>query len=214
MSDEQTITAEEFEGWIRCPDAIKNSKAEYRNDAAQDLWLRMKTGLVRSAARAVSIDQHPAIVEYFIILKGHWSSYKGDIYKSSFWRTGNIDIDLFYPELAAKFTNHFIDVRFHPADIAKIPGASRSAQPSQIRADKDISSTVADSKPLSDSLLRAWCDLYEQAYPANERSEPLAAKSVAGMFPGKSVTRIRLRAVLDRMGATGKKGRPRKGTAD
>jgi hypothetical protein len=49
--------------------------------------------------------------------------------------------------------------------------------------------------PVAQIHLKAWYDLYRQAYSGSADTEATALKSARGMFPGKSVSRDRVRAL-------------------
>jgi hypothetical protein len=49
--------------------------------------------------------------------------------------------------------------------------------------------------PVSEQHLKAWFDLYKQVYQGAADTEANALKSAAGMFPGKLVSRDRVRAL-------------------
>lgn len=123
MAELKELSEEEFAGWIRCPDAFKRIDISFHGDAVQQIWLRLLAGTLRAAAESAFIDEHPQVVKFLMMLPAFWKSFKGNPAQTAFWRTGNIDSGLNYPALRRVVPNHFIDVRFHPEDFAKIPGA-------------------------------------------------------------------------------------------
>jgi hypothetical protein len=82
---------------------------------------------------------------------------------------------------------HF-DVRFEPNAVRAIIGPVAKQ-----------ASAVADVEPaekgpsVSDVHLKAWFEVYRQAYTGASDTEANAVASARGMFPGKSVSRDKVR---------------------
>jgi hypothetical protein len=100
----------------------------------------------------------------------------------------------------------YYGVRFDPVGLDALwaaAGKRRTPEPTGEAADQPA--TTKGGPPLHDTHLDAWATVFRAAYPNG--SEGQAAASVAGCFPDKSVTRVRLRAALEKVGKL-KTGRP------
>lgn len=127
-----------------------------------------------------------------------WGAY-GNSNSESFWRTGDITFRVPIPDTHEFTYVKYFGIRFHRNDLYDLFPERRP---------KESSVLVADgvSKPsVSDALLTAWYDLYLRAYTGAADTEANAVQSAQGMFPGKSVSRERVRELRgERM-----RGRPK-----
>jgi hypothetical protein len=239
MEKPKALTAEEFASWLTPPAALSLFPSGSSQVIKQKIFWRLQAGKIRCAAETAT-QIHGKMVENLFILDGDiWKKLPNEFTVSSFWSSGDFEYDFGDYTRPRKF--RFMGVRFNRTDIGSLLPTAQTAteavpdslttenntllerygyqaKPTGYNLSEQITSEPSEKtqigKPLSESLLRAWCELYRQAYPAKERSENLAMASVAGMFPGKKVTRVRLRAILEELDAVGRKGRPTADSAD
>lgn len=108
-----------------------------------------------------------------------------------FWITGQFDFSRReYGSNHDVKTRHY-NVRFEPPGVHSIVGTLGAAQPLQDSAPDD---DAAKGKPVSPEALKAWFDVYRKVYggSADDTLEN-AHKSARGMFPGRFVSRDRVR---------------------
>ena len=113
------------------------------------------------------------------------------------WITG--DLTYTYKEYGSgdRITARHFDVRFEPNGIHNIvatvsrPPESRDS----VRQNEAANETVSKGPPVSDDHLWAWFEVYKRVYTGSADTEAMALKSATGMFPGKSVTREKIRAL-------------------
>lgn len=128
MLAKDAVTEEEFASWIRAPDAIGRLNAKHDTDAIQQIVMGLQSGAVRAIAEEAFVYSQPGKADYVEISETIWRKHEDESFAQTFWRTGNLILDVWYEQLRKHAKNSFIDVRFHPDDIAKIPGASAPKQ--------------------------------------------------------------------------------------
>jgi hypothetical protein len=85
-------------------------------------------------------------------------------------------------------------VRFEPQGVhAILRGVSKATKPDATPAADD--EPEPKGPPVSPEALKAWFDLYRRIYTGTADTEAMALKSAQGMFPGKSVSRDKIRAL-------------------
>jgi hypothetical protein len=107
----------------------------------------------------------------------------------SFWATG----DLVYTHrfgIYEEVTFRHFDVRFEPESVYAIINRT-PGEP--VAPDPEDSEIIAKGVPVSRTHLEAWYELYRQAYRGADDTEDTALKSAKGMFPGKAVSREKIR---------------------
>jgi hypothetical protein len=112
-----------------------------------------------------------------------------------FWTSGDLTYrarDSSTYEMA--FFRHF-DVRFDPEAVRAIaaPAAKAKAETQAATARDVPAEEIQKGPPVSDAHLRAWFDVFRQAYTGAADTEANALASARGMFPGKSVSRDKVR---------------------
>jgi hypothetical protein len=129
----------------------------------------------------------------FLIPSDHWQHYDHSYSWSTFWVTAQITLGLGreYGSDALISVQHF-GVRFEPKGVlAMIPKPSNIGQPEQ------SSEIESEQKGLrvTDPHLQAWFEFYKKVHGEAEDTEDRALESARMNFPGKSVSRERVRAL-------------------
>jgi hypothetical protein len=168
---------------------------------------RLRTGLASGGAEHRTLQLRNPETGPLEIPQYHWPA--DGLFQNDLWQTGQLTI--FARQRSAPYEQERYDyygVRFDPAGVDALwaaAGRRRVSEPTGEAADQ--AATTKGGPPLHDRHLNAWAAVFRAAYPNG--SEGQAAVSVAGCFPDKSVTRVRLRAALEKVGKLAE-GRPRK----
>jgi hypothetical protein len=166
---------------------------------------RLSTGLARGGAEHRTLQLRNPETGPLEIPQYHWPA--DGLFQNDLWQTGQLTI--FARQRSAPYQQERYDyygVRFDPAGVDALWAAAGKRRVSTGEA-ADQAATTKGGPPLHDRHLNAWAAVFRAAYPNG--SEGQAAVSVAGCFPDKSVTRVRLRAALEKVGKLAE-GRPRK----
>jgi len=198
------LSKEEFVTWLQPRSAVAlltQRNGWPKSDAVRAIITRLSAHLIRAAAEYAVLTNRAGEdrKERFQIPPKHWNPDSQWVPDAALWETGDIYFDLsegsgYSVQVAGRVS--YFGVRFERAGIEAMchtPDEPAEAEP-----------VNSNRKPLSDALLSDWASLFNKAYPGG--SESLAARSVAGMFPDKHVSRARLRRVLPER----KRGRPHK----
>lgn len=217
MAEEEAtaLTAAEYETWLSPSDAL--GRLTHLSAPKKTILTRLYHGLIRSVAHTVST---PSKSYHFTLLnKGKWQVISGSYsIDSSFWGSGDFTFASPDGRTAAEWA--FFGVRFDPAGIdliaASAPGRTTrttpplAAPPESMEPPKEAEADPPPKgPPVSDALLKGWYALYCQAYKGSAADTlPTAWGSASGMFPGKFVSRQRVRDLLSgRNPGPKKKGR-------
>jgi hypothetical protein len=178
--------------WLSPRQAVEILDAAYPPRAhvsKQVLLERLRVGMVQAVAGHSVFDGGRQTREVFYkIPSDDWGKIDtADI----LWITGELTYRR--REFGSEHTTvrHY-NVRFEPQGVhAIIKSASKTAEP-------ELASTAEmepESKgpPVSDDHLKAWFELYRRAYTGPADTMANALKSARGMFPGKFVSRDRVR---------------------
>ncbi len=85
-------------------------------------------------------------------------------------------------------------IRINPDDLHRHFSKPAIVEQSHTVVRAKIAVEEEAKKRLPDPLLKAWYEVYKQAYGGTSKdTEDMAEQSVAGMFPDKSVSRDRIR---------------------
>jgi hypothetical protein len=230
MADD-ALTAEEFATWLTPRDALARVSEVLRNEdaAATGIVERLRGGALRAVAKTTAWEiqsgtRQGAALD--AIPPGFWIELSPPVTRSLMWRTGDVRIFIARRMAGARtdvIAVRYFGVRFNPADIdawlADLPPATpkhkywRPKPQAEPPAPASVTEEpeAARGLPVSDSLLQAWHDLYQRAYADSPQdTEATAVKSALGMFPGKSVSRNRVR-VLRGAQKRGRKPREQEG---
>jgi hypothetical protein len=181
-----------YKDWIKPSKALARAKAHFGDayTAAEALGERLKDGLLGAMAETIVYEEpgKPETTTSFAPLaKVVWRHVTGGWHGQMFWRTGNLEVWLDRGEDRCSLHG----ILFDPEGLDKFLGAeARPAPPA-----------VPDSPPepeqkgprVPEPLLKEWFAVYSKAYAGTEDTEDRAVESARGMFPGKSVSRERVR---------------------
>ena len=154
---------------------------------------RLKSGKVVAAAKSSTWqgDRRIRATDEILIDAAHWQSYSPTM---GFWEIGDIKFDLGHVYNSyASVSIWYHGIRFEPEGIrAIIPaGTAKSEQ------EAPASGTEPEPKGprVSDAHLRAWFEFYKAVTTGTEDTEDYAWSHARRCFPGKTVSRDRVRAI-------------------
>jgi hypothetical protein len=222
-STAKAITAEELATWLTPIESVRILSKYLGVEAATSMILsRLKGGVITSAAETSAYmlpGKTPVNDKIVNIPSRYWSNLAGASNKH-FWQIGDVRFflgrEFGRPEQS---TIHYYGVRFDPHDIqsaipqgdqiyaasAKTAEASAPATGNQVDPIESNHETPTERGPrVSDADLAAWYGLYKSVYEGAADTEDMAILSAQGMFPGKSVSRDRVR----KLRGPQKRGRP------
>jgi hypothetical protein len=194
-----TITADEFAIWMTPRDALDLLRELGDTTLKFAILKRLQHNVIRSAAKEARWAGKAA--KLFLLDGGEWEHVDTDqIRISPLWRIGDITITIPHTTPAYGLQNfdvEFFDVRFDPVGVQDLLPKRPSPPPTPavpaLQQDKPDDAEQSPLPRVSDHLLRKWHDLYKEAYPGSQDIEERAIASATGMFPGKSVSRQRVR---------------------
>ena len=183
-------TAEDIDNWLTPRQAVQLLRSVY-----EDRWLaehtlleRLKGGMVQAIARNTTRSDRTDGAALVRISPEHWR-YVNET--SSFWTTGDL-VYTYRRDIYDEVTFRHFDVRFEPEGVNAIIG---SAAP-DIAPTPDLPEANEPTErgpPVSEAHLQAWYEVYRQVYQGAADTEDTAVRSARGMFPGKSVSRDKIR---------------------
>lgn len=191
-----------FEDWLTPAQALDLLPLDDwgRGHCTNAIITNLKIEAVQAVARfGLLASGDPRSVQFHPIPGEYWDDGLWVRGSEALWVTGQVSFHQGSKlgEMLGRYPDEWIehvfsDVRFDPAQFASafdLSGAQRLDD---------------EEAPLSDRALDGWADLFRQVYPNG--SEALARRSLEGMFPGKTVSRDRLRRILPPI----RRGRPLK----
>jgi len=121
-----------------------------------------------------------------------------DLANERFWDSGDVLFSRFSYSLSTPTeTFRFFDVRFDAAVIGKMFPAPAQREASITEPPREPTDAEEGPKqkgpPVSEAALTAWYAAYRLAYVGSEDTLAKAYASAEGMFPGKFVSRERIR---------------------
>jgi hypothetical protein len=159
-----------------------------------------------------------------LIPPSHWAAFPDiqTVAELAFWQTGDITFEWEERASFSAVTIKYFGVRFDPkgiADMIESAGVDKPKRPSGGPPPPSLDFLSAFSRPeqptpadvdaeqkgppVAPEHLRAWYELYRRVYTGAADTEATALASARGMFPGKSVSRDRIRELR----GTQKRGR-------
>jgi hypothetical protein len=159
-----------------------------------------ETAKWENTSRTYSLDPN-------FIAPNYWKHYKRSNESSYVWKTG--DLRLFIGNMSSVTETSvyltFFRVKIERQGIDEIVANAAPPRPKRsvwIKRPKEPPPPPAPEPespqkgpPVAEEHLKAWYDLYQRAYSGAADTEATAVASARGMFPGKSVSRDRVRAL-------------------
>jgi hypothetical protein len=188
----RTLTAEDVADWLTPDQAVKILQGVFEED-----YLSKKTLLGRLAGGMIQAVSGHTVIEgdkssrrsRFLIPSADWHHI--DI-SDDFWISGDLTYSRReYGGIGTETIRHY-DLKFEPQSVrATIANAQTHAASNP---EPGMLESLQKGPRVTDPHLKAWFDLYSQVYSGTaEDTEDRALQSARGMFPGKSVTRDRIR---------------------
>jgi len=202
---EHKITPEELASWWTPMQACGYAANCVGADGARAaLWELLRAGLIEAVANSASLtpyEKSPITTNKpSFIPKDRWDSFFDT--GSDFWKGGYARFYLVRGHLGQSADYRAFGIKLNPDDVRANLPSPRSVQaetkPSQTPSETQQSTEAEPQEswpPVSDAHLNVWYELYRQVYTGATDTEDMALKSARGMFPGKSVSRAKIRTL-------------------
>ncbi len=207
---EREISAEELASWWTPSEALAYAKTCVGDNAAaaNAIWQRLVGGLIETIATTSSATaQYKAPIPNWkpeLIPRRFWKSFSKT--GSDFWGAG--DARFFLRGSGTSTVYQCFGIKLNPADVREtlppqrpppkriwIKKSTGPEKPTAETPKVEESEPEQRGPPVSAEHLKAWFDLYQHVYSGPTDTEANALASARGMFPGKSVSRDRIRAL-------------------
>jgi len=206
---EREITAEELEAWWTPSQALAYAATcvDGRPAAANAIWQRLVGGLIETASSSSSatVKDRAPVPKWRpeLIPRRFWKQFSK--HGSDFWGAG--DARFFLPGSGTSTVYQGFGIKLFPADVRgtfppprpppKRVWIKKTPEPEKLAELPKVEELEPEQKgpPVSPEHLKAWFDLYQRVYSGPIDTEANAVASARGMFPGKSVSRDRVRAL-------------------
>ena len=195
MPKKNSLLLSETENWVSPAQALDMFDGIYsRPDAIKKLVVRLQADNIRAIAESVFIPADGITTPNVLMSAQLWRSVDGDFHAVDFWRTGDIQCSIRRSGEFYSTTHHCLGVRLDPVDVRKLLPRPAVPNPAPAAA-PTIETSSPDEKgpPVAEAHLAAWYEVYKQAYNSADDTLPRALESARGMFPGKFVSRDRVR---------------------
>lgn len=193
MADDDTVTPEEYGGWIKAEDALGMFGKRPARATMRAIADRLVSGLLRSAARHW-IYRGKKRVEFAVIpdMAWQWWAYESD---PQFWDAGDtmVPVDHVDGFIPSNWDYHLYGVRFDPEGLREM-GAVGLPDGEAKRAAAGAE-TTENPKPVPAADLERWAQI-ALAVHGESLTEAFALRSAKAMFPDHAVSRDRVRALL------------------
>ena len=220
IQQDDGITAEELATWYTPKEASAYAVRMLGvKNGTNAIWQRLVAGQIQCAATHSSLGDWLGVPQAFshptLIPDGVWKHLAPN--GSDLWGAGDANFFLASPERGGQAkTFHAFGIKLNPRDVhATLPPvpAKQERAPAVLPATPiekpEIEDLSQKGPAVSEEHLKAWFDLYRQVYSGAVDTEANALASARGMFPGKSVSRDRVRALRGTQ-KRGPKGSPAK----
>src|ERR1700733_2153234 len=198
--------------WLQAADALGRVQRAIgtRNISVETIIGRLKAGLGQASFAHAAWENTGGFraprFEHNLIPRHMWKHYQDEVASRYVWETGDLRLALgrFFEATSAPsstvvtFFGVKIERQVIDEIIANAPPRKRSvwikppATPPAIPRAPEPDVPQKGPSVASDHL-KAWFDLYQRVYIGAEDTEEIALTSARGMFPGKSVSRDRVR---------------------
>ena len=202
MAKEKTVlTTAEYDAWLSPNETLEMLSDLGTRSAKGALFARLTQGLLKGAVKTLKIKNQSQ--NFALILPHVWEPMATGWVVSDMWNTADIIIP--HRASSAAYGYNTVDfylfgVRFDPDGVRELlpTKATKSSLPLPHKQTAQATPAEADSNsgpPVAQSYLDAWHELYRKVYTGASDTEETALQSAQGMFPGKSVTRAKIRAL-------------------
>jgi hypothetical protein len=204
---EPEISAEKLASWWSPQAAFAYAKTCVGDGAAANaIWQRLIGGLIETASTTSSVtpkDRAPIPNwDPELIPRRFWKLFSKT--GSDFWGAG--DARFFLPGTGTSTVYQAFGIKLNPADLRETlppprpPPKRMWVKPPEPEKPVEKPKTEEPEPeqkgpPVAAEHLKAWFDLYQRVYSGPNDTEANAVTSARGMFPGKSVSRERVRAL-------------------
>lgn len=154
---------------------------------------RLRGAMVQGAAKTYARSDSQGRLAFQLIEPQTWTHVSET---GIFWDTGDL-IYRVHDRYGSTAELSYFDVRFEPDAVRAIaaPAAkSKSGNPTPPPSD-ELAEEIQKGPRVTDESLKVWYELYRKTYTGAADTEANALASAAGMFPGKSIARERVRAL-------------------
>jgi hypothetical protein len=199
----RALTVKDHADWLTPSRAVQILNAAYSDPYLSKLTIleHLRAGMVQAIAEHSALEStRPQHARFVLISSQDWKKVDAT---DSLWKTGHLTYT-FIDENSAFRSNgtarHF-NVRFEPQGVHAIIKNMEAPAKSDASSQETDSAPGADSEadyrklpPAAKAHLEAWYDLYSQVYGGSPQDTlPNAVRSARGMFPGRFVSRDKVR---------------------
>lgn len=195
-SKSESVDTDDLDKWLTPAQALSElDHLKGNHEAARAVLQWLRHGRLRAVAKSAVVGTDDR--EDILITKAVWAAVGDHFEHDAFWRSSCFELDIYQGHSRPHLHTAFFNVRFDPAGIQSMLPPVRQANPpppSTSAAPPPSDKEQLDPGPrVSDPHLKAWYEVFKQAYPGNEATNDKALESAKGMFPGKFVDRKRVR---------------------
>jgi hypothetical protein len=195
--EQRALTAKDIADWLTPSQAVEILDAAFNVSShlsKKTLLNRLAGGMVIAAsAHTVIEDSHPARrILYDLIPSEDWNEIDT---LDSFWITGDLAYHRrSYGISGEKLVRHY-GVKFEPLGVRAIIPSGAEEPPAMEQQASAEPEPEPKGPRVSDAHLQAWFEFYKKVHSEAEDTEDRALESARKNFPGKSVSRDRVRSL-------------------
>ncbi|HYI29086.1 MAG TPA: hypothetical protein VD863_14705 [Bradyrhizobium sp.] len=187
-----SVTPEEFANWLTPRQAVQILESSFGTGsdsyiAKHTLLELLRAGKLKAVAKEALQTGWPE-EKLAVVTSEHWADVREN---QIFWTNGLVSYsrrDMYGRE---REDFRFFGIRFDPVAVREIVSVDSVSAPNPLEEEP------ADDRPkgpdVSEAHLRLWFDLYQKTHQGSWDKLENAYKSAAGMFPGRYVSRQRIR---------------------
>jgi hypothetical protein len=206
LSEKSEITPEDIAAWYTPFEACKYAATCMDTKAGPSaVWQLLLAGMIEAVASSSSMtpkgrgpitDTKPIIIPKQ--MWGSMSTSGSDLWNGAYVRfwVGNSDGGTAYQFFGIKLSPDDIHARLPPPRPPLKSGwVKKTPEPEKPTRAPEVEAPEPEQKgpAVSQDHLKAWFGLYQKVYSGSADTEANAVASARGMFPGKSVSRDRIR---------------------
>ena len=186
---------EDIAGWPTPRQAIEILRKVLTSDflAKHAMLERLRGGLVQAISResVLTEGRNSRRATGVKIARDVWERVQES---DPLWLSGDLTDTYRLDGSGDRITARHYAVRFEPKSVHATARSAGQAAKAELSTDEP----EPKGPPVSNDLLKAWFEVYMRAYPGSADTEAAALKSAQGMFPGKSVSREKIRLLRGR----------------